>query len=254
MRHLIVLTVGALLLASCNGGGTVTPPTEQPNPPIETPPPSNPNPPTNPTTPTDKPLYVPNAGAAVGSGDGTKEGTVYIAPTAEDIQLLTLVNEVRTKGTLNGVDITKGTCVEGSFVPLNPLTYNGLYAFAARKHADYVVFNNTKTHYENDSSSPYFYGITVKDRVQRSYLEKAGISKEYEGDNTTPYGGELLDPAASEIPQTIIDFMHSPNHCKAMMRVGLTDIGTGRGQWDQPMGSGYKYSRSAVLIVGDRNL
>lgn len=180
MRNLLVLTVGALLLASCNGGGTVTPPIDQPTTPIETPPPGNTeptNPPSNPTNPTDKPLYVPVAGAAVGSGDGTKEGTVYIVPTAEDIQFLNFVNEVRTKGTLNGVDITKGTCVEGSFIPLNSLTYNGLFAFAARKHADYVVFNDISSHNETDSSSPYFYGATVRDRVQRAYLEQAGLSK-----------------------------------------------------------------------------
>lgn len=255
MRNLLLLTVGALLLASCNGGGTVTPPIDQPTTPIETTPPGNTeptNPPSNPTNPTDKPLYVPGVGAAVGSGDGTKEGTIYITPTAEDIQFLNFVNEVRTKGTLNGVDITKGTCVEGNFASLRPLSYNGLYAYAARKHADYVVFNNSRTHYENDSSSPYFYGTTVRERVQRSYLEQAGINKIYEGDNTTPYGGELLAPVAPEIPQAVLAFMHSPNHCKAMMGSDLTDIGTGYGKWDQTMEGGYKYNRSAVIIVGDR--
>lgn len=258
MRNLLLLTVGALLLASCNGGGTVTPPTDQNPPPIETPPSTNPptdpptNPPTNPTTPTDKPLYVPGAGAAVGSGDGTKEGTIYVIPTAEDIQLLTLVNEIRTKGTLNGVDITKGTCVDGSFTPLNALTYNGLFAYAARKHADYVVFNDTGEHSELNSSSPYFYGTTVRERVQRAYLEQAGLNKAYQGDNSTPYGGELLAPVAPEVPQAILAFMHSPSHCKAMMRVGLTDIGTGYAKWDESSGGGYNFNRSAVIIVGDK--
>lgn len=255
MRNLLLLTVGALLLASCNGGGTVTPPIDQPTTPIETTPPGNTeptNPPNNPTNPTDKPLYIPGAGAAVGSGDGTKEGTVYIVPTAEDIQLLTLVNEVRTKGTLNGVDITKGTCVDGSFTPLNALTYNGLFAYAARKHAEYVVRNESVTHYEDDSNSPYFYGATVRDRVQRAYLEQAGLNKVYQGDNTTTYGGELLAPIAGDASETVLDFMHSPNHCRAMMRLGLTDIGTGYGKWDKPLAGGYAFNRSFVIIVGDK--
>ena len=227
MRNLLLLTVGALLLASCGGG--VTPPIEQPgnNPPIETPPPSNPNPPTNPTTP-DKPLYIPSAGAAVGTGDGTKEGTVYISPSVEEIQLLNLINEVRNRGTVDGVDAVTSSCVSGGFVPLKSLTYNGLNSFAARKHAEYITNVADEAHFENQSTSSYFYGRTVRDRVVRVYKEQAGIEKYYSGDNVIDYGGELTAPERESATQAVRSWMRSSGHCMAIMDKDIYDLGIGR--------------------------
>ncbi|AFD27457.1 CAP domain-containing protein [Deinococcus gobiensis] len=251
MRNLIVLTVGALLLASCNGGGTVTPPTEQPNPPIETPPPSNPNPPTNPTTP-DKPLYIPGAGAAVGSGDGTKEGTIYISPSADEVQLMNLINEVRTKGTVGGTDAISDSCVAGKYVPLKALTYNGLYSFAARKHADYITNIANEAHYENQTNSTFFYGRTVNERVVRTYKELAGLNKYYIGENVTSYGGELTSPARQTVLEAVRSWMHSSGHCAAIMDPDIYDFGAGRSYRENTSDQDNRVQNAWVLIVGNK--
>lgn len=179
--------------------------------------------------PQPKPVFLPGAGAPVGSGDGTKEGTVYVSPSAQEVEVLNLVNEVRTKGTLNGVSATASSCVDGSWSPRPALTYNGLFAYAARKHADYLANVAFDGHSELQTESPYFYGSAPRDRIVRAYLEKAGLTKPYEGDNNTYYGGELVTAGRSTSLEAVKAWMVSSPHCIALMNPNIKQMGTGLG-------------------------
>lgn len=179
--------------------------------------------------PQPKPLYLPTIGAVVGSGDGTKEGTVYVSPSAQETELLALVNEVRTKGTVHGQPATAGTCVDGSWSPRPALTYNGLHAYAARKHAAYMSNVGYEGHNETQTASPFFYGSLPRDRVVRTYREQAGLTKDYLGDNNTYDGGELVVSGTSwgQPFDAINWWLHSPLHCAALMEPETRQMGTG---------------------------
>lgn len=174
-----------------------------------------------------KPLYLPAPGAPVGSGDGTKEGTVYVSPSAQEAEVLVLVNEVRTKGTLNGTPATAGTCVGGNFSPRPALTYNGLFAYAARKHAEYSANVGYEAHSETQMTSPYFYGATVRERIVKTYLEQASLQKAYVGDHNAYYGGELATAARSTPSEAVQAWLHSSAHCTVLMEPNLKQMGTG---------------------------
>ncbi|MFN4249913.1 CAP domain-containing protein [Deinococcus sp.] len=227
-RFAACLIVLSSLLASCGGTTSATPVT----PPITTiPDPVPPTPPANPTpTPDPVPttIFIPSAGAASGSGDGTITGTVRISPSVQEVELLTLANELRTKGTVNGQDFTAGTCVDGTFRKdtLQPLTFHGLLSYAARKHSTYLSEVGYDGHVELQPESPFFYSATRGDRLNRAYadhgLDPLGI---------TP--GEVLATGYTRPNATaaLRDWMSSPSHCKILM-------------WDSTkfMGAGYHYS------------
>ena len=230
MKNVLLLLTVAIALSAC----TPTP-TPEPGP--------TPNPAPTPTT-TPKPLFIPIPGALVGSGDGTKEGTVYVSPTADEIEVMKLVNEVRTKGTVNGVPATAGTCVDGTWKALPALTYNGLFAYAARKHADYLKNVGYVTHEELDSGSPYFYGAVPRDRVIRAYRELANLEKSYTGTNSTADGGELAGFGYAGAQDMVKGWLNSTGHCQALMNAGITQVGAASNTIPDP------YVRTWALIVG----
>ena len=209
MKNVLLLLTAAIALSAC----TPTP-TPEPGP--------TPNPAPTPT-PTPKPLFIPIPGALVGSGDGTKEGTVYVSPTADEIAILNGINEVRTKGTLNGVPVTAGTCVDGTWKALPALTYNGLFAYAARKHADYIQATGEYDHVESQTGAPTFYGANPTDRVARAYREK--------GVENPPSVAEVLDKVLNvggeESIQTVNVWMQSAPHCRILMRSDVKEFGAG---------------------------
>lgn len=171
--------------------------------------------------PQPKPVFLPAPGAAVGSGDGTKEGTVYVSPSAQEAEVLALVNEVRTKGTLQGAPATAGTCVDSSFSPRPALTYNGLFAFAARKHAEYLAnAGYGDGHNETQTGSPYFYGANMTARVQRAYSEQAGLSTPF-------YGSEISTAARNDAQEAVKAWLVSPVHCQVLMRADYKQMGSG---------------------------
>lgn len=178
------------------------------------------------------PIYIPAAGAAVGTGDGTAVGTVYVSPTAAEVELMLLVNEVRTKGTIQGVDATVGSCVEGRFAPLGAMTYNGALAYAGRKHADYLGEVGFEAHVETATQNPAFYGATAKDRVTRAYRELAGRDAGYaSGTNNVRYGGENVAGGGEDMsaPSHVLrGWMRSPGHCAAVMHPEGQMMGVGR--------------------------
>ncbi|CAM3953777.1 CAP domain-containing protein [Deinococcus frigens] len=228
------LMSAALLLSGCG----VTPPTGS-----ET---STPTPTPKPTpTPASAVLFIPAAGAAVGTGDGTKTGTVYVTPSAEEVQLMKFVNEVRTTGKISGADATAGSCVAGKFTPLKPLTFNGLFAYAARKHATYLSEVGYEAHTESQTASPFFYGATVVDRLVRAYKEEGTMSM-----NINAYGYGANAAANLPTPEAALRaWMQSPGHCANLMRPEHTMMGLG--VHDSPVDfANNRYGKSWDLMVG----
>lgn len=205
----------------------------------------DPDPGTNPT----QPFFIPAPNAPIGSGSGTTLGRVYVSPTAAEIEVLNLVNEVRTKGTLNGQAALAGSCVAGTWTPRQAMTYNGLFAYAARKHAEYLSNVGYEFHTESMSSSPYFYGTNPSDRVIRAYREQAGLTKAYVGTNNYRDGGELVGTARQTAVAMVQDWLASADHCAAIMesRVTMFGAGTATGPVETNMN---RWGTSWTLIVG----
>ncbi|RTR23128.1 CAP domain-containing protein [Deinococcus radiophilus] len=221
----ILLTLPALLLASCGVlGGPPAPnpgpaPLPDPVPPVTTPDPG-PQPQPQPTAP-----FIPAAGAAVGTGDGTKLGTVYVSPNAQEVDFMTLLNEVRTKGTVNGVDVRAGTCLAGVEPgTLKPLTYNGVMAYASRKHSTYLGTWGFEGHNELNTAHPNFYGASYADRVTRAYQELADGAFPNAGGEMVAYGSGNSNLFAA---QTVTGFVHSLPHCQILAQNNIASIGVG---------------------------
>lgn len=187
-------------------------------PPVTTPDPGpQPQPQPQPTAP-----FIPAAGAAVGTGDGTKLGTVYVSPNAQEVEFITLLNEVRTKGTVNGVDVRAGTCLEGVQPgTLKPLTYNGVMAYASRKHSTYLGTWGYEAHNELNASHPNFYGATVGDRIRRAYTELEL------GTPGMVSGGEIINANLNAAEWSIKIFLKSTPHCTILAQDDVSSMGVG---------------------------
>ena len=221
----ILLTLPALLLASCGFWGA--PPTPNPNPvplPDPVPPVTTPEPQPQPQ-PQPKPIFIPAAGAAVGTGDGTKLGTVYVTPNQQEVDFMHLLNEVRTKGTLNGADIRAGTCLEGVQPgTLKPLTYNGVMAYASRKHSKYLGTWGYEGHFENNKSHPNFYGYDLADRLDRAYAELGlGTPGMVSGGEIVTSGGGTRNSAS----RALTGFLKSLPHCQLLAQNDIDSAGVG---------------------------
>lgn len=185
--------MASVLLASCGSGGIGG---------------GGPSGPPEPTA-----TFIPEAGALVGSGNGTATGTVRISPNATEVEMMNLVNEVRTKGTLNGEDAIAGSCVEGTFKPgtLRPLTFDGILAYSARMHATYMTESGDYDHVEHHPEHPAFYGATGKDRNERA---RAMFGQAWDG--KAVYENIVIQrPTAA---RAMRDFMLSSGHCQSIMR------------------------------------
>lgn len=133
--------------------------------------------------------------------------------------MLKLINEVRTTGKINGIDATSGTCVDGKFTPLQPLSYSGVLSYMARKHADYMSNVGYEFHNETRTSSPYFYGSSIVERKIRAYKE-LGVSEPYSV-------GEIVVAGRVTAEKSVRDWMLSPGHCNVIMLNYITLFGAG---------------------------
>lgn len=177
-------------------------------------------------------IFIPVAGAAVGSGDGTKIGTVYVSPTQQEIDVLNLVNEVRTKGSINGTNIISGTCAEGNWSAKSALTYNGILAYSARKHADYLAYEKYEGHSESNTSSRYFYASTPEDRIAKTNSVTNNQVSIYAYETA---GAGHTRPQAIDM---VSGWMKSTVHCQIIMNSSLSEFGSGyaKGNWDESIG------------------
>lgn len=191
--------------------------------PVQPQPQPDPKPQPQPTVPLP---FIPEVGAAVGTGDGTPVGTVRVSPNAQEVEFMHLLNEARTKGTMNGVDVRAGTCLEG-IAPgtLKPLTYNGLAAYATRKHSVYLGTWGFEGHYELNPNHPNFYGYEANIRLLRAYKEfglpEPGFTV-FQGENVTASPRE--DDKASD---ALMRFLKSRGHCETLASDYITNFGVG---------------------------
>ncbi|MDO4262643.1 MAG: CAP domain-containing protein [Deinococcus sp.] len=192
--------------------------------------------------------YLPVAG--VGADSGLHPLSAGAAtPSAQEAELLKLINEVRTLGTLGGKSVIAGSCAETSFAPrrLAPLTYSGVLAQAASKHAQYMGQVGYQGHDESAelaAGSSFFYGASRQDRVQRSVTE-AGLSPTYDfvasnsGENVaggtpgqTDDGGMTTGYAT---PREVMEaWIKSPAHCRNLMNPAWDFVGTAYHQRAEP--------------------
>lgn len=206
MKKIVLSVVTMLSLAAC--GGTSAPSTGTPGT-------GNPVTPGPVTTPLPAWL-VPTAGAPVGSGGGVS--TVYISPNEFEIGLMTLINEVRVSGTVNGQPVPAGSCAAG-VKGLQPLRYSGLLAHAARMHTEYMRATLDGGHVERIPSAPQFWGERFSDRVQKS----ADVLKiKYEQPN-----GEIVGSSERSAELAVVAYLNSPGHCKLIIRPDYVRFGAG---------------------------
>lgn len=242
------LLSSSLLLAACTPPTTPPPPVvtdpgtptdPPPAPPVTTPPPTTP--PTGPALGPGPALFIPQSGAAVGTGDGTIIGTVYVSPNVQEIEWMNLVNEVRTKGTAGGVDAVTGTCADG-LAHVGPLTFSGPAAFAARKHALYMQQVGVEEgHQELQPDKLYFYGKTPTDRATRALREEGKVADGYIGAGENLKLSSITDHAAS-----LRGWMRSEGHCKNFMDPRYKAMGVGY-DWNESPPSGLTVKGVTVI-------
>lgn len=133
--------------------------------------------------------------------------------------MLQLINEIRTTGKVNGIDVTSGSCVDGSFTALKPLKYSGVLSYMARKHATYMSNVGYEGHSENNATSPYYYGTTVSDRKTRAYKD-LGVVEVYGA-------GEIVITGRTSPEEAVKDWMKSAGHCRIIMLNSISTFGAG---------------------------
>lgn len=177
---------------------------------------------------------LPRAGASVGTVIGEEQyGKVTVVPSTEEVEVMRLVNEVRTRGTVDGdasVREGKGSCIPGNaWQPVKPLDYSGVLALAARNHAQYAAYNTFNYnpeafakdgHNETNMTSKYFTGFTIQDRIKKAADDVSGLYP-------TAQQGEIVAAGHLTPRDSVIDWIHSPGHCTTMMRSDLTHMGAG---------------------------
>lgn len=232
----ILVAVGIGLLTACGGGsgggslgGSKVPP-----------PPSS--------------IYIPPVSAAVGtSPDGHPLSRVLLSPKAQEVRLLELINEVRTKGTVNGQSAgLLGTCVypNGTFTPRQALTYNGVLAHSAQQHARYMGEVGYLAHdevnkvggvtSENPANPLFFWGEGRAKRIERS-LRENNFGTQYDfliqssGENVGAGTPSRLNEGYSSPESMITAWANSAGHCANLMNP----------EWDY-MGTGYFYNPTPV--------
>ncbi|KQR18730.1 CAP domain-containing protein [Deinococcus sp. Leaf326] len=162
---------------------------------------------------------LPASGAAVGQGSGYS--TVRVSPSAVEVEMLSWVNEIRTRGTVSGQDVIAGSCAEGTFKPgvLSALRFDGAAGLAARRHAEYMLGEGYEAHAETRTASPMFYGGTVQDRMARAQSESGEPSR-------VPAGENVVTGYADARAATIA-WMKSPDHCANLLGSQYVAMGTG---------------------------
>lgn len=183
---------------------------------------------------------LPSAGATLGSIIGEEQyGKVSVVPSHDEVEVMQLINELRTRGTLNGESSVRvGTCA-ANWTPLKPLDYSGVLALAARNHAVYTISNPIDwgnypkpielggTAHIEAVTGKNFTGIQKEDRISYAASQANMIS------NGAPYGEIAIADMVSGIyqPMNVIGavngWLKSQHHCEAMMTPTFTHMGVG---------------------------
>lgn len=142
------------------------------------------------------------------------------AARAKEDRLLSLINEFRTRGTVDGKEAVRGTCAEGRNVvgTLAPVQRALVLDVPARLHAqymgevEYAGFNQTVT------TSPLYTG---QGPAERRALAEQVLGERF-GAGTFQLNVKKADPAAA-----LVEWLRQPKQCEVII-----------GQWDS-IGVGY---------------
>lgn len=144
-----------------------------------------------------------------------------VTPTAPERELLGLLNELRTRGTVAGdPDARRGTCW-ADFTPLHPWAYHGALHLASRSHAGYlqseIAGGGALSHEQHNRASPFYTGTHPWDRA-RAAARAFGYP---------PTGhGENLALGQRSPADAVRGWLGSPSHC-ALLRGEDRYAGTG---------------------------
>lgn len=144
-----------------------------------------------------------------------------ITPGAAERELLELLNELRTRGTVNGdADARRGSCWP-DFTPLHPWAYHGALHLAARGHAAYlqaeIAAGGTLRHEQTNRANPFYTGTHPWDRSRAAARAFA----------YPPTGhGENLALGQRSAADAVRGWLLSPSHC-ALLRGEDRFAGTG---------------------------
>ncbi|WP_412028699.1 hypothetical protein [Deinococcus yunweiensis] len=159
---------------------------------------------------------------------GEEKGEVLTA-NATETALVAYLNEVRTRGTLDGLTYHK---VAGEAYPIFPnndtscrpgftgglklVTFEGHIHYVARKHSEYLTINKlvageNETH-DEDSTLPGFRGKYIIDRYKVS-----GIPTNNAGGGEVVISGHNSKDPRKTAYQAIFAFMRSKGHCQSLM-------------------------------------
>lgn len=193
-----LLAASALVLASC-GGVPERPGAPQPEPGY--------------TEPAQG--FVPAVGAPAETGAGVTR--VRVSPTADEVAMMTYVNEFRTRGTVNGVKPEKSCWT----TPLGPLSYAGVMSHAARQHAAYLTSagRGPDAHAEAKTDHPSFWARTPNDRVARS----AALY----GEPTVGVGEVINYLMNASAADATTGLANSPAHCAILTVADVRYMGVG---------------------------
>lgn len=155
--------------------------------------------------------------------------TPVVAPSAFENEVLALVNELRTQGTLQGdASLRAGTCA-ANWSPLQPLAYHGALHFIANNHAMYLeeeisVHGGSISHSQSNPSNSHFYGSTLGTRAER-------VSREHGYQNVAWL--ENIALTNNNATAAVRSWLNSPSHCMNVMNP--------QAQWG---GAGHQGSRN----------
>ena len=137
-------------------------------------------------------------------------------------QVFALVNEVRTKGTLNGdAAAVAGTCAAGAATsPLRALLPSSVGYLAASAHAGWFGTYGYTAHVEPDRNFASFYGETLSDRAFRA-MQTVGTSVSYIGLGENAAAGQT---SPTEVMKA---WLRSAGHCSNIMDPGYTHMAPG---------------------------
>ena len=160
-------------------------------------------------------------------------------------QVLAFVNEVRTKGTLNGdANAVTGTCAAG-VGPMKALLPSSVGYLAASGHANWFATYGYTAHVELDHSFPSYYGETLTDRMIRGDRTV--------GSNVSASGAGENAAAGQTSPLEVMKaWLNSTGHCANIMNSVYTHMAPGyaaaAAYRAQPQGNIYKDSWVQVFL------
>lgn len=178
----------------------------------------------------------------------TPPSTPIITQLDTEAQVMVLINELRTKGTLGGDDsVRNGTCA-ANWRPVPPLTFHGGLHFAARKHADYLAHEFVQTgdvapsaHVQNNPGNPHFSGRNFDDRIARAFAEHGFAPLSRIGE-AVAFNRNARD--------TVLAWLYSPGHCAAMLHRDFNQGAVGMGSTGGVYSGPYYVAHTWVLKLG----